>query len=433
MGKLIWHELSRYISLAASTCVWAIFFRKFFWDFVGGILRDPGGIHYLIAYSFVGRTPASVYLLPSLSESLSSKTMTITFGLVIIALEWPLVTVDRIPFHRLIPIKIFLLILQAAIAALLYQEHKYEAALSSGDLYFFPSETHLKEDNGIERDGQILVSQEPSVATTGQPDPFAPPYSLNLYVGDLALDDEDDTAEYVVLLNKYCVVPHHFLLVTKEFRPQTSPLLPSDLVHIYQLLLAARRANKSLIAFYNCGVNSGASQPHKHVQFIEVERDGPPLEKITRNLKIEASGRPFAFQSLPYANHIFRLPALSLDSTPAELRQTLFPPFHSLLDLVISTVRHDPGYPSGSPSYNVILTLEHMHLIPRRYETYTIPGTDTVIHVNSLGYAGMMLVKNHSDLEEIKKVGPAEILRGVGVESVHDLQVSGSLLETDCS
>ncbi|KAI6106358.1 hypothetical protein EDD16DRAFT_1630552 [Pisolithus croceorrhizus] len=73
MGKLIWHELSRYISLAASI---------FFWDFVGGILRDPGGIQ---------PNPR-------------------------------IMTVDRIPFHRLIPIKIFLLILQAAIAALLYQE-----------------------------------------------------------------------------------------------------------------------------------------------------------------------------------------------------------------------------------------------------------------------------------------------------------------------
>ncbi|KAI6106357.1 ATP adenylyltransferase [Pisolithus croceorrhizus] len=308
---------------------------------------------------------------------------------------------------------------------------KYEAALSSGDLYFFPSETHLKEDNGIEFEIRVCCIAEETGAerwsdigvarteccdygTTGS---ICASLSLNLYVGDLALDDDRHGR-----LNKYCVVPHHFCWQSFVRKP---PLLPSDLVHIYQLLLAARRANKSLIAFYNCGVNSGASQPHKHVQFIEVERDGPPLEKITRNLKIEASGlilislptrRPFAFQSLPYANHIFRLPALSLDSTPANSGNAVSS-FHSLLDLVISTVRHDPGYPSGSPSYNVILTLEHMHLIPRRYETYTIPGTDT----------------NHSDLEEIKKVGPAEILRGVGVESVHDLQVSGSLLETDCS
>jgi len=67
MGKLIWHDLSRYISLTASVCrwhilvchnylhhlfkpdavwagLWGIFFRKFFWDFLGGILRNPGGL-----------------------------------------------------------------------------------------------------------------------------------------------------------------------------------------------------------------------------------------------------------------------------------------------------------------------------------------------------------------------------------------------------
>ncbi|KAI6040311.1 ATP adenylyltransferase-domain-containing protein [Pisolithus marmoratus] len=446
MGKLIWHELSRYVSLAASAYAvwasfWAIFFRKFFWDFVGGIPRNPGGIQ---PHPRIGVFITLIVRVPVIQA------LTIVIGFVIIALEWPFAPVKRTSCHRSIPVKITLLIFQAALAVLLYQGRSppFFPALSSGDLYFFPSETLQQEDVGIEfeirvcpalqkkpeqRDGEILVSPEPSTATTGQPDPFAPPYSPNLHVGDLALEDEGSMAEYVVLLNKYCVVPHHFLLVTKEFRPQTSPLLPSDVVQIYQLLLAARRANKNLIAFYNCGINSGASQPHKHVQFIEVDRDGPPLEKITRNLKIEASGRPFTFQSVPYANHISRLPPLSLDSTPAQLREALFPLFHSLLDLVISTVRHDPDYPSGSPSYNVILTLEHMHLIPRRYETYTIPGTDTVIHVNSLGYAGMMLVKCHSDLEEIKKIGPAEILRGVGVESVHDLQVSGSFLEADSS
>jgi len=66
MGKLIWHELSRYISLTASICAsypvvwrkssyrtltdaiwasfWGFFFRKFFWDFIGGTLRSPGGL-----------------------------------------------------------------------------------------------------------------------------------------------------------------------------------------------------------------------------------------------------------------------------------------------------------------------------------------------------------------------------------------------------
>ena len=68
MGKLIWHEYARYVSITASICtslwtastttyldcadaVWAgffgLFYRKFFWDFVGGILRNPGGLQYV--------------------------------------------------------------------------------------------------------------------------------------------------------------------------------------------------------------------------------------------------------------------------------------------------------------------------------------------------------------------------------------------------
>ena len=70
MGNLIWHEWSRFVSLTASICTylqismqpgfadswfpdavwagyWGIFYRKFFWDFVGGTLRDPGGMQYV--------------------------------------------------------------------------------------------------------------------------------------------------------------------------------------------------------------------------------------------------------------------------------------------------------------------------------------------------------------------------------------------------
>ena len=142
-------------------------------------------------------------------------------------------------------------------------------------------------------------------------------------------------------------------------------------------------------------------------------------------------GKPFAISSLPYANHVFRLPPLSGNLSVGELSQALFPPFLSLLDLVISTVRHDPDYPPGSPSYNVILTLEHMHLIPRRHEAYKIEETQELISVNSLGFAGMLLAKSESELEAMKKEGIGKILRGVGLESVHELQVAGTSLEAE--
>ena len=53
-------------------------------------------------------------------------------------------------------------------------------------------------------------------------------------------------------MNKYSVVPEHFLLVTKEFRSQTSPLMPPDLVNAYSLVAAGYKARKNIFAFYNC-------------------------------------------------------------------------------------------------------------------------------------------------------------------------------------
>ena len=68
MGNLIWHDFARYVSLTATVCeydpfcmpctpinsvdtadtiwasFWGILYRKFFWDFVGGVLRAPGGL-----------------------------------------------------------------------------------------------------------------------------------------------------------------------------------------------------------------------------------------------------------------------------------------------------------------------------------------------------------------------------------------------------
>jgi len=49
MGNLVWHELARLVSITASIYAvwagfWGLYFRKFFWDFVGGIVRNPGGI-----------------------------------------------------------------------------------------------------------------------------------------------------------------------------------------------------------------------------------------------------------------------------------------------------------------------------------------------------------------------------------------------------
>jgi ATP adenylyltransferase len=128
--------------------------------------------------------------------------------------------------------------------------------------------------------------------------------------------------------------------------------------------------------------------------------------------------------SLPYANHVFRFPYNTPTKSPVELELILSQAFLSLLDLVISTIRHDPDYPNGSPSYNVVLSLEHLHLIPRKEEHYILQKTGEKLSVNSLGFAGMLLVKSEEELEAVKNEGIGNILKSVGLQSVNDTQVA---------
>lgn len=113
-------------------------------------------------------------------------------------------------------------------------------------------------------------------------DVFAPPYVADLLVQELG--------EFVVLLNKFAIVPRHFLLITRAFVPQKLPPPPPMLALVYRILHAhaaasgdadARSGKKDgseLMAFYNCGEMSGASQPHSHVQFVECELEGDKKE-----------------------------------------------------------------------------------------------------------------------------------------------------------
>ncbi|KAI0630099.1 ATP adenylyltransferase-domain-containing protein [Trametes polyzona] len=313
----------------------------------------------------------------------------------------------------------------------------FDKAQASGDLLFFPSTVHKHKEHDVEFEIRLCpaLQNKPQLPTPDfskdappaaeqekkRPDPFAPPYVPNLYLGEVR--DEEDGAEYVILFNKYSVVPHHILMVTKEFQSQTSPLMPPDLVQAYLFLVAARKAGRKFFVFYNCGDLSGASQPHKHLQLIPIEDDGPPIERLARATKLEHEDRAFTLQSLPYANHVRRLPSSLPSASPSELEPALANAFLALLDLAISTVRHEPTYPPGPPSYNVVLTLEHMHVVPRLREAHTLAGTGEALSVNALGFAGMLLVKSERELEAVREEGVGAILAGVGLKSVHDVQV----------
>lgn len=198
---------------------------------------------------------------------------------------------------------------------------RYEAALASGAAFFYPSEIHSVRDKPEEtqiqlqwsirrcealrekakekkrKEGEARGKSETagasSTATKSQQkggqnpdDVFAPPYDQNLLIAELG--------DHTLLLNKFALIPEHFLLVTREFRSQALPPSPPTLALSYRILtsLPSERPNQRL-CFFNCGPDSGASQPHCHMQFVDLKEGGgvlieEMLDRIPRDGKEES-------------------------------------------------------------------------------------------------------------------------------------------------
>jgi len=117
MGELIWHEYARLVSITASVyAVWAGFFgllyRKFFWDFIGGTLRDPGGLQ---------APPSAALFVTLIIKAPIIPIVTMIIGMIILAIELPLPMVKSTGIYRSLPVRIILLLFQTFFAILFYQ------------------------------------------------------------------------------------------------------------------------------------------------------------------------------------------------------------------------------------------------------------------------------------------------------------------------
>ena len=156
------------------------------------------------------------------------------------------------------------------------------------------------------------------------------------------------------------------------------------------------------------------------------------MQRIVELINYRMTERPFALDSLPYANHVRRFPSHLPNTSYDEMEITLQRAFMELLDLALSTFRRDPPesvdgvLSKNTLSYNVILTLEHMHLIPRKAETYTLHETGDSLSINSMGFAGCLLVKSDAEFNAVVKESIGKILGGIACKSIHDQQCEGA-------
>jgi len=117
MGNLIWHEYSRLLSISSSVYAiwasfWGIFYRKFFWDFIGGTLKNPGGLQ---------PSPKVAVFIAVIVKVPIIQILTMVLAAIILCIELPLPLIKTLSLYRSLVLRIILLIFQASSALLFYQ------------------------------------------------------------------------------------------------------------------------------------------------------------------------------------------------------------------------------------------------------------------------------------------------------------------------
>jgi ATP adenylyltransferase len=284
---------------------------------------------------------------------------------------------------------------------------KTTLALASGSLQSIPTDYEFVQQgkvNFIVRILANLVCKESTKQTQKQnthhpgqqTDPFLPPYDEALFVSDIS-----DT--HICLLNKFNVVDHHILIVTRHFEEQTSLLNREDFEALWVCM-----SELNGFAFYNGGKTAGASQRHKHLQLVPLPLAplGPPVPIETLFASVNQV-EPFShLPNLPFRHGFTRLDP-KLSQTPKEAAKILLQRYHELLQAV-NLLPQTPDHNQSGP-YNLLMTRDWMLVVPRSQEHFK------TISINALGFAGALLVRNTSEMALIKQQGPMTVLSHVGI------------------
>ncbi|MET0052102.1 MAG: Ap4A phosphorylase II [Candidatus Thiodiazotropha sp.] len=274
-------------------------------------------------------------------------------------------------------------------------------AKASGHLHSIETNACPVSENGIEFVVRVAANlkrkAEDKKKRAADFNPFLPPEP------ELTVCELSDTHRAV--LNKFNVVDHHLLIVTRAFEDQERLLTQADFEALWQCL-----GEYPSLGFYNGGAAAGASQKHKHLQLVPLplypnsagnaapypfasllEIDAPPLQMMT-------------LMQWPFLHRWCGIPADWSDAAPATAaRNSLRIYLEMLADCGIESVFREGGTWQSAP-YNLLMTRHWMLLVPRSREF------SQGISVNALGYLGSLFVTDPEALQRLSDIGPLRLL-----------------------
>lgn len=204
---------------------------------------------------------------------------------------------------------------------------------------------------------------------------------------------------HTAILNKFPVCLHHLVLARRAFAEQRSPLEEIDF-----LALAAVLCREGGLGFYNGGAAAGASQRHKHVQWIPDAPGNASLRALAAGLPADApQGAVVRHSALDLAHCFVRVDAGLGAEAGASARAMLiaFGQACAALDL-------RPGPDGLLPPCNMLVGDGWMLVLPRSQEHFQ------GVSLNALSFGGTIYVRDPAQIEAIRAAGPLQALASVG-------------------
>ncbi|KAG9008944.1 hypothetical protein FRB93_005994 [Tulasnella sp. JGI-2019a] len=120
MGAFIWNQWARFVSISASIYIiwagiWGIFYRKFFWDFVGGVRMDTATQKGIIPGKNSAPFLAIIVAVPLI------QILAMVLGSINLMVEYPVPFIKKTPLYRGWIFRIILLTFQSFVGILFYQ------------------------------------------------------------------------------------------------------------------------------------------------------------------------------------------------------------------------------------------------------------------------------------------------------------------------
>lgn len=265
-------------------------------------------------------------------------------------------------------------------------------AVTCGALHAIRTEQTFIDDRGIRflvRWASTLAAKDAArkpAARAAPANPFLPP--------EPALTIGTAGSGHLLVLNKFPVIERHLLIITRAFEEQTASLNQTD----FDALAAVMQALGG-VGFYNGGADAGASQRHKHLQWIPESPQSDCLRSMTAALPRGCQALDIVRHPLLDWRHAFI--RLNATTTGAELSEA----FARGAAQCGLNAQGD-----NMPPYNLLANDEWMLVVPRRTER--CEG----VSINALGFAGSMFVRNREQIDKVRAIGPLTMLAAVAAK-----------------